>query len=227
MTKPRLTRPSPPKFPRGGVRPPSPEQVEDEATVRGALFEGDWPALAALHSVTFAGCVFRGVNLTGSAWARVRLQDVRFEDCDLSGARWHNVSLERVEVTGSRLLGLQAAGVHLRHVRMTRVHAPLSVWQRADAAHLYLSGCDLSEASAMEARLPGAVLRDCRLHRTDLRGATLDGADLRGSALTGVRAGPADLQGVTVEAAQVLDLAHLLGVTVADWPGDGEAAGPL
>ncbi len=217
----KAVAPTPPKFPRGGVRAPSPDQIEDEATLRGALFEGgDWPALAALHSVTFAGCVFRRVNLTGSTWERVRLLDVRFEDCDLSGARWTDVSLDRVEVTGSRLLGLQAAGVRLRHVRLTRVHAPLSVWQRADALHLHLSGCDLSEASFMEAKLPGAVVRDCRLHRTDLRGAQLDGADLRGSALGGVRAGAADLQGVTVEAAQVLDLAHLLGVTVAERPGD-------
>lgn len=198
---------------------PAPTKLRTRRPCAARCSRGDWPALAALHSVTFAGCVFRRVNLTGSTWERVRLLDVRFEDCDLSGARWTDVSLDRAEVTGSRLLGLQAAGVRLRHVRLTRVHAPLSVWQRADALHLHLSGCDLSEASFMEAKLPGTVLRDCRLHRTDLRGAQLDGADLRGSAL-GACAGAADLQGVTVEAAQVLDLAHLLGVTVAERPGD-------
>jgi uncharacterized protein YjbI with pentapeptide repeats len=134
----------------------------------------------------------------------------------MSGARLEDAALERVQFTDCRLLGVQASGARLRHVTLTRVAAPLSVWVKADAAHLRLDDCDLTEAVFMDADLPGLILRGCRLPRTDLRGARLAGADLRSSDLRGLRVTPRELEGVTVDAAQLPDLAHLLGVRVGE-----------
>ncbi|GGS24512.1 pentapeptide repeat-containing protein [Deinococcus knuensis] len=192
------TRPNAPKFPRGGLRAPPPGPLESETVYRGAAFEADLTGAEALNAVTFQGCVFRQVNLTGVHWRGVRLTDVRLEGCDLSGAR-------------------------LRHVALTRVAAPLSVWVKADAAHLRLDDCDLTEAMFMDADLPGLILRACRLPRTDLRGARLAGADLRSSDLRGLRVTPRELEGVTVDAAQLPDLAHLLGVRVRETLPDPDA----
>ncbi|GAA5441816.1 hypothetical protein Dcae01_03357 [Deinococcus caeni] len=141
----------------------------------------------------------------------------------MSGARLEDAALERVQFTDCRLLGVQASGARLRHVALTRVAAPLSVWVKADAAHLRLDDCDLTEAVFMDADLPGLILRGCRLPRTDLRGARLAGADLRSSDLRGLRVTPRELEGVTVDAAQLPDLAHLLGVRVGESLPDPDA----
>ncbi|MCD0174946.1 pentapeptide repeat-containing protein [Deinococcus sp. 14RED07] len=119
----------------------------------------------------------------------------------MSGAHLEDAALERVQFTDCRLLGVQAAHARLRHVALTRVAAPLSVWVKADAAHLRLDDCDLTEAAFMDADLPGLILRACRLPRTDLRG---------------LRITPRELEGVTVDATQLPDLAHLLGVRVGE-----------
>ncbi len=205
-----------PKFLAGGLRDLAPEALDNETVYRGRVLEGHSLTDTVLHSVSFESCVFRGLNLGGSEWHRVRLADVRFEHCTLDGARWSEASLERAEFQDCRLLGLQAPGTRIRDVRLTRVQAPLSLWFRADTRKLWCEDCDLTEAVFQEAQLPGAVFRGCKLPKTDFSGATLSEADFRASSLMGTRIGLRELAGVTIETVQLLDLAHLLGVTVAD-----------
>ena len=92
-----MTRPNAPKFPRGGLRAPPPGPLESETVYRGLALEGDLSGAEALNAVTFQGCVFRQVNLTGVHWRDVRLTDVRFEGCDLSGARLEVVGGWRID----------------------------------------------------------------------------------------------------------------------------------
>jgi len=208
--------PSKPKFPPGGLRALDASSLEDEAIYRGRVLEN--AALIGQHltSVSFEGCVFRHMDLRQMDWQRVRCVDVRFEQCDLTGAVLREVSFERVEFLEGRLLGLQAPSVQLRHVRLVQVHAPLSVWMQADAKHFWAEQCDFEEATFIEARFPGAVWRGCNLARADFSDVLLADADLRGSALTNTRLGVRELEGVTIEAVQLLDLAHLLNVRVAE-----------
>ncbi|GGM09460.1 pentapeptide repeat-containing protein [Deinococcus aerophilus] len=214
--------PRPPRFPRGGLRPVLPAELEDESVYRGVVIEGGSLGAGQLRTVSFEGAVFREVDLSGVDWQLFRLKDVRFERCDLSGAQWTEGALERVQVTDCRLLGLHLPGAVLRHVRLTRALAPLSLWPEVDAAHLWLEDSDLTEALFTDARLPGAVFRRCALGRTDFRGAGLEGADWRGSRLQGVRVGVRELTGVTVEPVQLPELAHLLGVHVEALDAEAE-----
>ena len=205
-----------PKFPRGGLREQDAEVLEDEEVYRGAVWEGTALAGQPLQAVSFEGCIFREVNLSRVRWERVRLTDVRLEGCDLSGAEWLDGSLERVEVVNCRAVGWRAPAARLRHVRFARVQAQLSVWLKADAQHFWLEDSDLTEADFMEAKLTGTVFRSCRLGRADFQKAQLQEADLRGSDLRHARLTEKELPGVLVEALQLLELAHLLGVTVRE-----------
>ena len=164
--------------------------------------------------MSFENCLFQRVNLIGSAWKHLRLVDVQFNDCDVSGARWPEASLERVSFTDCRLLGFQNPEARFRHVQFTRVLAQLALWYTLDGRNTWWQDSDLGATSFLEAKLPGAVFRACNPHRTDFLGATLTGSDLRGSVLTRTRLGLREVAGVTVEAAQLLDLASLLDVTV-------------
>ncbi len=211
-----IKAPTAPRFPRGGLRALAADDLEDEAIYRGVTVEDQTLEDRSLTSVSFEGCVFRRVNLRGARWHRVRCADVRFEGCDFGGAQLQELSLERVQVTDSRLLGAQLPEARLRHVRLTRAHAPLSLWLKADTKAFWAEDSDFSEATFMDAQLTGAVFRACRLPRAEFGGAALADADLRGSALAGARLGLRELPGVTVEAVQLLDLAHLLGVQVAE-----------
>ena len=221
MPTPRIRTPARPKFGPGGLRELTPEGLEDETIYRGRVLEGQsmhGRSLAGhpLRSVSFEGCVFRNMDLSATDWLRVRLADVRFEECSLNGAVWSEASLERVEFAECRLLGAQLPAARLRDVRLSRVQAQLSLWLLADTRTFWAENCDFGEAVFAEAGLPGAVFRDCRLPKTDFSGAALTGADFRGSDLANTRLGLRELAGVTVEAAQLTDLAHLLGVTVTE-----------
>lgn len=215
MTVPTPKPPQAPRFPRGGLRPLPPEHLEDESVYRGAVLEGLDLSGRALHAVTFEGCVFREVNLREAAWSHMRLQDVRFEGCDLSAAGWRDTSVQRAQFTDCRLLGFQVPEASFNHVRLTRVQAGLALFPKVDTKSLWLEDCDLSEAIFMDAKLPGAVFQRCTLGRTDFRGAKLPGADLRESNLSGLRLGLPELADVVVEAAQLPDLAFLLGVRLS------------
>ncbi|SMB92112.1 pentapeptide repeat-containing protein [Deinococcus hopiensis] len=216
MTVAASRPPQVPKFPRGGLRPLFPEHLEDEGVYRSAVLEGQDLSGRALHAVTFEACVFREVNLREAAWSHVRLRDVRFEGSDLSGAKWTETGVQRAQFTDCRLLGFQAPEAVLGHVRLTRVQAGLALFLKVDAKALWLEDCDLSEATFMDARLPGAVFQRCTLRRTDFRGAKMPAADLRGSNLSGLRIGLPELEQVVVEAAQLADLAFLLGVRLSE-----------
>lgn|GEM_PF-1033593 len=210
--------PQKPKFPRGGFRELAPSELEDESSYRGRALEGLAAVPRRLESVAFEGCVFREVDFSGVVWTRVRCADVRFEQCNFTGAVWREVSLDRVEFVGDQLLGLQAPEVRLRHVRFSRVRALLSLWFQADAKQVWVEDSDFSEAMFREARLPGVVFRACRLAKADFTEADLSEADLRGSELNAVRLTLRELAGVTVTAVQLLDLAHLLNVRIAELP---------
>ncbi|EYB67745.1 hypothetical protein DEIPH_ctg033orf0180 [Deinococcus phoenicis] len=204
------------------MRSLAPERLEDESVYRSVVLEDVDLGGHELHAVTFEGAVFREVNLSGAVWSHVRFVDVRFEQCDLSGARWTDTSLLRVQFTDCRLLGVQLPEALLQQVRLTRVQAQLALGWKVDTKALWVEGSDLTEATFMEARLPGAVFRDCTLRQTDFRGARLPGADLRSSDLSGIRIGVPELQEVTVEEVQLPDLAHLLGVRVQALDAPGE-----
>lgn len=206
--------PNTPKFPRGGLRPLLPEGLEDESVYRGVVLEGADLSATRLHAVSFEGAVFREVRLVGAVWSHARFVDVRFEGCDLSGMVCPDAAFQRVQFTDCRLLGWQVPEAVWQHVRLTRVQAHLALCLQLDARHTWFEDCDLTEATFMNAKLPGAVFRDCLLPRTDFRGASLTGADLRGSSLAGARLGLPELESVTVEPVQLLDLAHVLGVQV-------------
>lgn len=208
--------PTAPKFARGGLSPLLPEQLESESIYRGRVLEGVSLDGLNLQATSFEGCVFREVNLSGVRWERVRLADVRFEGCDLSNAQLLEAGLERVQLTDCRLMGLSVLAGRLRHVRLTRAQAHLSQWTKLDAQHLWFEEADLSEADFYEASLPNAVFRHCNLHKAEFHKAALSGADLRGSALKNTRIGLREVAGITVDALQLLDLAHLLEVTVQE-----------
>ncbi|GAA4002079.1 pentapeptide repeat-containing protein [Deinococcus rubellus] len=208
--------PSKPKFSPGGLQALEPSALENEAIYRGRVLEDDSLAGRRLASVSFEGCVFRHMDLRQVNWHRVRCVDVRFEQCDLTGAALHEASFERVEFIESRLLGMQSPSVRLRHVRLVQVHAPLSMWVQADAKHFWAEECDFEEATFIESHFPGSMWRGCNLTQANFLNALLMDADLRGSTLTNTRLGIRELAGVTVEAVQLLDLAHLLNVRVVE-----------
>ncbi|MFC4425568.1 pentapeptide repeat-containing protein [Deinococcus navajonensis] len=207
-------RPAAPKRQRGALRALNAGEFQDEEHWTGRLIEGHDLQNTALNAAAFQGCVFRGVSLRSAHWRGVRLTDVQFEDCDLSGALREEASLTRVTFSNCRLMGLRLPEARLRDVLVSGSQAALSFWFRADARHLWLDHCDLTEASFQEARLPGAVFRGCRLSRSDFQGALLEDADLRGSDLHGTRLGLREVAGVTVEPVQLLVLSSLLGVHV-------------
>lgn len=213
MSEP-LKPPTAPRLTKKTLPPLDSELLDDETVIRGRLIQGIDLSERELRAVSFESCMFQRVNLLGTHWQHLRLVDVSFEDCDLSGAKWPEASLERVSFTDCRLLGFQSPEARFRQVHFTRVIAQLALWYRLDGKNIWWQECDLSETSFLEAKLPGVVFRACKLHRTDFLGATLPGADLRGSDLTKTRLGLREVADITIEAAQLLDLAYLLDVTV-------------
>lgn len=103
------------RYPRGGLRPLRPGELEDGLVFCGRIIEGGSLDAASLRVVSFEGCVFREIDLSGVQRNLIRLADVRLEGCDLSGVRWQEAWLERVQISDCRLMATHPSGAVLRH----------------------------------------------------------------------------------------------------------------
>ncbi|MCA9237715.1 MAG: pentapeptide repeat-containing protein [Planctomycetales bacterium] len=207
--------------------PIAPELVDDAKFAEleiGACLAGEQYAQVRLHGgvstaartadVEFHETVFEKVVMPRSQWPGLVLCDARVALCDLSNADLRDARLQRVEIVSSRLTGTSFCYAKLSNVLFRQCKLTLSVFQNADFKTCVLQDCDLVDADLCGTDLRGVRFENCDLRGSRLFGAKLTDADLRGSNLEGLGVDAADIRGAIVEAAQLLQLAPLFGLTV-------------
>ena len=192
------------------------EILEDHAEFNTTAFTACDLTKQAAADILFEQVFFQRAIFHLTRFSRVRLFDVRAANSDFSGAIWENSRLRRVEFIGCRLIGIQLLEAHLEHVYFKECNLESAVFASAVFKTARFEGCNLRDASFEQADLSGTIFHKCDLSKANLARVKLPNADFRGSLLNGMKAGPEDLRGAIIDAAQVLQVVALLGVVVKD-----------
>ena len=160
------------------------------------------------------GCVFERCRFGDNDFKRISFVDCVFDKCEWSNVRLTNAAFQRARLQGCRMTGLEI--------------------MRGALMNVAFDGCMLDYASFTECKLDRAVFSDCRLRdslwsenrlsrvrfdhsdreRAQWARTQLSGLDMTTCRIAGWTVSLTDLRGLKVTAAQVLDLAGLLGVEI-------------
>lgn len=181
----------------------------DEPCIEGIDWSGGiGPAL----NVTRA--VFRNVSLSNCHIRSTRLQDVRLEKCDLSNAVLRGMEAVRVEFVDCRLIGMRAIECRWSSVLVENCDVRYGQLNDGRIQISEFRGSNLSECDLRGTVFEHTVFGLTVLNRADLTGAKLSGTDLSGAEIEGVTLRAEDVRGLIVTAAQALQLAPLLGISI-------------
>ncbi len=159
----------------------------------------------------FVDCRFASLTVSGgraerSAWRGGALDGVRLTGVSMPRSNWLDLLVER-----SALSGCEAYGSHWRRVHLEGCLLDSLNLREARLREVVLVDCTLRHLDLGSARLTDVTMRDCVIERLDLSNATCSRVDLRGSRLDLAR-GFDRLRGVTIDNAQLLDLAPAMAV---------------
>ena len=170
--------------------------------------------------VDFSGADEHGLVVLESRVSRAVLADARFTGCRFVDVEFAEADapdlglaksvLQDVAFTGSRLGGVQAySGVWTR-VRVASSKVGYLNLRAAKLTGVRFENCEIGELDLSEAQLNGVGFPGCRIGKLTLSSARCAKVDLRGAELRGLESNPDGLRGVTISAAQVVDLAPTL-----------------
>jgi uncharacterized protein YjbI with pentapeptide repeats len=206
----------PPQLPQSLASAPPPDMLIDQTSFTGqALNDGMFAAQTA-EDVLFEQVVGKRLVLNQAELALAQLFDTRFDGCDLAGSTWNKAHWRRAELLGCRMIGMKVLDSGLEDMLFQKCNGELARFWSTSFKRARFEQCVLREASFVDSHLSGVIFRDCDLSNADLRGAKLNGANFRGSNISGVQVSIEALRGTIMDAAQVVQLASLLGITIKE-----------
>jgi uncharacterized protein YjbI with pentapeptide repeats len=210
-----------------GVQAPRLGDLRRLARAADGLDEGD-PATLAVDAYRdnerFFGLDLTGRRLSGLTLSECALVDVTVTDADLRAVRitdtpltrlnapvlraphsvWRDASVEHSRIGSGELYDAELNTVLIGQSKIGFLNLRGSVLRDVMFEDCTVDELDLSEASAARLAFPG-----CTIAMLDVSRARLENVDLRGARIYGIR-GIDSLHGVTVDSAQLMDLAPLL-----------------
>jgi uncharacterized protein YjbI with pentapeptide repeats len=180
-----------------------------ERRVDGQKWEGH-----TAGTLNLEGCILERVSLANCAFGSIRMKDVRLAECDLANLETRGLTLIRVELLQCRMTGLRAGEADCQDVLIGEGDQRYSLFRFSRFRSAEFDSCNFEEADFQGTDLSGARFRKCNLRNAEMSKVKLPNADLRGSLVEGLRLNAEDLRGATVDAAQALIFAGLLGIRI-------------
>jgi uncharacterized protein YjbI with pentapeptide repeats len=213
------------RLPRQRAEPDLPASVEALDPVQAeVLLAGEPMEDVLVEAVDLSGrtldelvattSILRRVSFAGGAIQSVGVSDVRFSNCDFSNATLRGFEATRVEFIECRLIGMSAAECRWQDVLVDRCDARYAQFHGGRFKNCEFRGTQLTEADFRASDLEGAIFADVVLRGADLSGANLQETDLSHADIEGLILRAEDARGAIITAAQSLDFARLLGVTI-------------
>lgn len=206
----------PPRLPAQLAVAPAQDLLGDHASFTRCVLEDCRFDDQAAEDLLLEQVLGRRVSFGQTQLALAQLLDVRLDACDLAGSEWSKPHARRVEWIGCRLIGVRLVEAQIEDLLVRKCNADLARLWSSTCRRVCFDQCTLREASFEGSDLSGAIFRRCDLSKADFRGTKLSRADFRGSTIAGMQVGVKELQGAIVDSAQAIQIAGLLGITVAE-----------
>ena len=166
-------------------------------------------------SLGLEGALLRRVRLAERSFHSISLRDVRLVGCDLANVSTRALSLIRVEFIDCRMTGFTGGDVVAQDVLFSECDGRYAQFRFSKMNKgVEFDSCHVEDADFGGTDLTGSVFRGCNLRNVEMGKARLMDADLRGSRVEGLHVGAEGLRGATVDAAQAMQFALLLGIRI-------------
>ena len=177
------------------------------------FFGGEMAGLTG-KTLDVRGCAFERCRFGDNDFKRVSFVDCTFDKCEWSNARLVNAAFQRVRLRNCRMIGLEIMQGALMNVSFDGCMLDYVSFAECKLDRVVFSECRLRESLWSEVRLLKARFDHSDLERAQWARTPLMGLDMTTCRIGGWRISLYDLRGAKVTAAQVIELAGLLGVEI-------------
>ena len=193
------------------------QAVYEESALENYFVRGLSCAELDCHGVAFYHVVFANCRFSACSFEKASFRQSVFRDCDLSNCNfsdsyWDCCTLEEIKGQGSMwqessLHHLLLRHCQLRYANFTRAILETVQFQQCGLQEFSLSGCKLKQQCRWD---------QCDLSRADFFGTPLKNLDFSTCQLEGILLSDdyQELQGLTVNSLQAVELSKLLGLQV-------------
>ena len=214
------------------VRPPRELPAVDGASAQSLTIghDGEYADLVVgavtvehdeADDVTLDRVVLKGVDLSFTRLAHLRLRDALLDTCDLSNLSLVEPSLIRVQFRDCRMSGLAFEGGRLEDVSFTGCRGDVVSFVEVHATRLSFDQCQLPESDFRATNLTDLVIDSSELPRSQWIRARVASGRVTATVLDSVK-GASGLSGVSIDHQTLVSaaaaLADGLGIAVWDEP---------
>ena len=175
--------------------------------------DGELDGLSGI-TLDVRGCAFERCRFGDNDFMRISFVDCTFDKCEWSNARLVNAALQRVRFRGCRMTGLEIMRGALMNAAFDGCMLDYASFAECKLDRVEFSECRLRESLWSEVRLLKARFAHSDLERAQWARTPLAGLDMTTCRIGGWSISLYDLRGAKVTAAQVIELAGLLGVEI-------------
>lgn len=177
------------------------------------FFDGEMAGLTG-KTLDVCGCAFERCRFGDNDFKRVSFVDCTFDKCEWSNARLVNAAYQRVRLRNCRMTGLEIMQGALMNVSFDGCMLDYASISECKLDRVAFSDCRLRESLWSEVRLLKTRFDHSDLERAQWARTPLAGLDMTTCRIGGWSISLYDLRGAKVTAAQVIELAGLLGVEI-------------
>lgn len=212
----RLMGPSlPPQLTQGAsLAQAAAAALDGDGDLEGMRFaDGEMDGLSG-KTLDVRGCAFERCRFGDNDFKRVSFVDCTFDKCEWSNARLQNAAIQRARFRGCRMTGLEIMQGALMNVSFDGCMLDYASFSECKLDRAAFSDCRLRESLWSEVRLLKARFDHSDLERAQWARTPLMGLDMTTCRIGGWSISLYDLRGAKVTAAQVIELAGLLGMEI-------------
>ena len=177
------------------------------------FFGGEMAGLTG-KTLDVRGCAFERCRFGDNDFKRVSFVDCTFDKCEWSNARLVNAAFQRVRLRNCRMTGLEIMQGALMNVSFDGCMLDYASFSECKLDRVAFSDCRPRESLWSEVRLLKTRFDHSDLERAQWARTPLAGLDMTTCRIGGWSISLYDLRGAKVTAAQVIELAGLLGVEI-------------
>jgi len=165
--------------------------------------------------IEFNGCRFVHVNFSNIATS-ISFYDCVFESCDFSNMIFDGGCFTRAKFSQCKLLGSRIINASIQEVTFSSCNLDYMSILESSLSHVSFTSSTMVEVRNFKLKLKEISFLDCQIIRLENISTSLKEIDFSASTLEGGTFSLSDLQGVTLNREQALNITKLFGIKITD-----------
>lgn len=194
------------------------EAREQETDIVRRIFEGAFLTKFQAAKTVYKQTVLKNCRFMGCCFEEAEFADVMFENCDFYNTGFNDACFKNCSFRNCKAVGADFYGSRINHVFFENCVITEAGFDAARFSYVKAVNTDFAESSFSTCRFANTEWENTNFQNVNFFKTMLKGMDFSGCCIEGITLseGKAELQGLTVNLFQAVDLAKRLGVVIKD-----------